>query len=155
MEKRNVGTVVQVVGPVLDIRFNEKELPELLNAIELEIEGRRVIAEVEQHIGGGIVRCVSMSSTDGLVRGTRVVDTGAPIMVPVGEDCLGRIFNLLGEPLDELPFSQEAEKRPIHHPAPSYEEQESTTEILETGIKVIALLEPYSKGGKIFCQDET
>ena len=149
MEKKNVGTVIQVVGPVLDIRFSEKNLPDLLNAIELEIEGRKVIAEVEQHIGGGVVRCVSMSSTDGLVRGAEAVDTGSPITVPVGEDCLGRIFNLLGEPLDELPFSDEVERRPIHRAAPSYEDQESTTEILETGIKVVDLICPYAKGGKV------
>ena len=149
MDKKNVGKVVQVVGPVLDIRFSEKNLPELLNAIELEIDGRKVVAEVEQHIGGGVVRCVSMSSTDGLVRGAEAVDTGSPITVPVGEDCLGRIFNLLGEPLDELPFSEEAERRPIHRAAPSYEDQESTTEILETGIKVVDLICPYAKGGKV------
>ncbi|MCQ2419696.1 MAG: F0F1 ATP synthase subunit beta [Clostridia bacterium] len=149
MSNSNIGTVVQVIGPVLDIRFDDNHLPNLLNAIELEHNGKKITAEVAQHIGGGLVRCVSMSSTDGLVRGMQAVDTGAPITVPVGEPCLGRIFNLLGEPLDSEPAPENVERWPIHRAAPAYDEQESSTEILETGIKVVDLICPYAKGGKI------
>ncbi len=149
MAVKNTGTVVQVIGPVLDIRFADGSLPELLNAIEVEHNGRKIVAEVAQHIGDDVVRCIAMSSTDGLERGIPAVDTGAPITVPVGEDCLGRIFNLLGEPVDDMPAPENMERWPIHRPAPSYDEQESTTEILETGIKVVDLICPYAKGGKI------
>ncbi len=152
MENRIVGSVVQVTGPVLDIRFPEDSLPNLLNAIEVKNGEGTLIAEVSQHVGGGVVRCVAMSSTDGLVRGAQAVDTGSPITVPVGEECLGHIFNLLGQPLDaEDPQAGfQSEKRlPIHRPAPSYEEQATSTEILETGIKVVDLICPYAKGGKI------
>ncbi len=149
MSNPNIGTVVQVIGPVLDIRFDDNHLPNLLNAIELEHDGRKIVVEVAQHIGGGLVRCVSMSSTDGLVRGMQAIDTGAPITVPVGEPCLGRIFNLLGEPLDSEPAPENVERWPIHRAAPAYDEQESSTEILETGIKVVDLICPYAKGGKI------
>ena len=146
---KNIGTVVQVIGPVLDIRFGDGQLPNLLSAIEIENEGRRVVAEVAQHIGDNVVRCVAMSSTDGLKRGLDAVDTGAPISVPVGDECLGRVFNLLGEPVDNLPAPEVEERWPIHRPAPAYDEQEGTTEILETGIKVVDLIAPYAKGGKI------
>ena len=152
MENRIVGSVVQVTGPVLDIRFPEDSLPNLLNAIEVKNGEGTLIAEVSQHVGGGVVRCVAMSSTDGLVRGAEAVDTGSAITVPVGEECLGHIFNLLGQPLDaEDPKAGfQSEKRlPIHRPAPSYEEQATSTEILETGIKVVDLICPYAKGGKI------
>ena len=149
MEKQNIGTIVQVIGPVLDIRFEDEHMPALLNAIEVRFGGRRLIAEVAQHVGDNVVRCIAMSSTDGLTRGTEAVDTGAPISVPVGEACLGRIFNLLGEPIDDMPAPEIKERWPIHRPAPSYEEQQSTTEILETGIKVVDLIAPYAKGGKI------
>ena len=149
MEKHNIGTVVQVIGPVLDIRFADGELPNLLSAIEIENEGRRVVAEVAQHIGDNVVRCIAMSSTDGLRRGIPAVDTGAPISVPVGNSCLGRVFNLLGEPVDNKPAPEAQKRWPIHRPAPAYDEQESTTEILETGIKVVDLIAPYAKGGKI------
>ena len=149
MTKQHIGTVVQVIGPVLDIRFADGELPELLNAVTLELGGKTLTAEVEQHIGDNVVRCIAMSSTDGLERGTQAVDTGSPITVPVGEVCLGRIFNLLGEPVDNQPAPEKAERWAIHRPAPSYEEQQSTTEILETGIKVVDLICPYAKGGKI------
>ena len=149
MEKHNIGTVVQVIGPVLDIRFADGQLPNLLSAIEIESEGRKVTAEVAQHIGDNVVRCIAMSSTDGLRRGIDAVDTGAPISVPVGNECLGRVFNLLGEPVDNKPPVQAKERWPIHRPAPAYDEQESTTEILETGIKVVDLIAPYAKGGKI------
>ncbi len=149
MEKHNIGTVVQVIGPVLDIRFADGELPNLLSAIEIENEGRKVVAEVAQHIGDNVVRCIAMSSTDGLRRGIPAVDTGAPISVPVGNGCLGRVFNLLGEPVDNKPAPQTEERWPIHRAAPAYDEQEGTTEILETGIKVVDLIAPYAKGGKI------
>ena len=149
MDKKNIGTVVQVIGPVLDIRFADGQLPNLLSAIEIENEGRKVTAEVAQHIGDNVVRCIAMSSTDGLRRGIDAVDTGAPISVPVGNECLGRVFNLLGEPVDNKPPVEAKERWPIHRPAPAYDEQEGTTEILETGIKVVDLIAPYAKGGKI------
>ena len=146
---KNKGTVVQIMGPVLDIRFEEDQLPSLLNAIEVPNGDKTIIAEVAQHIGDNVVRCIAMSSTDGLQRGTEVTDTGAPISVPVGEECLGRVFNLLGQPIDNKPDVKSQERWPIHRPAPSYEEQQPATEILETGIKVIDLICPYAKGGKI------
>ena len=147
---QHIGSVVQVIGPVLDIRFEDGQLPNLLNAIELELNGKKLVAEVAQEIGDNVVRCIAMSSTDGLQRGAKAVDTGASITVPVGEGCLGRIFNLLGEPIDDQPMPKNVEDRwPIHREAPSYEEQETTTEILETGIKVVDLICPYAKGGKI------
>ncbi len=149
MSERHVGKVVQVMGPVLDIRFQEGELPELLHAIEIENQGSKVIAEVAQQIGDDVVRCIAMNSTDGMVRGTDAVDTGAPISVPVGDACLGRVFNLLGDPVDNKPAPTDAERWSIHRQAPSYEEQMPTTEILETGIKVVDLICPYAKGGKI------
>ncbi len=146
---KNVGTVIQVVGPVLDIRFPEDCLPQLLSAIEVAQEDRVVIAEVAQHIGDNVVRCIAMSSTDGLQRGIEAVDTGKPITVPVGEACLGRVFNLLGKPIDNKPAPAAQEYWPIHRPAPAYDEQQPATEILETGIKVVDLICPYAKGGKI------
>ena len=145
----NTGTVVQVVGPVLDIRVPDGQLPNLNHAVTLKNGERTIVAEVAQQIGDGIVRCVAMSSTDGLVRGTEAVDTGSPITVPVGEACLGRIFDLMGNPLDDQPIDENLERWPIHREAPSYAEQESSTEILETGIKVVDLICPYAKGGKI------
>ena len=149
MSEKHTGKIIQVTGPVLDIRFGEGELPELLNAIEIEVDGRRLIAEVAQQIGDDVVRCVAMSSTDGLVRGTKAVDLGGPITVPVGEECLGRIFNLLGEPVDNQPAPEAKERWPIHRPAPTFEEQTPATELFETGIKVVDLICPYAKGGKI------
>ena len=149
MSEQNIGQVVQVIGPVLDIRFDDGKLPELLNAIEIMNGDRKIVAEVAQHIGDNVARCVSMNATDGMVRGLRAVDTGSPITVPVGNACLGRIFNLLGQAIDDQPDPVTEERWPIHRPAPSYEEQESSTEILETGIKVVDLIAPYAKGGKI------
>ncbi|MCD8106075.1 MAG: F0F1 ATP synthase subunit beta [Lachnospiraceae bacterium] len=149
MSDKHIGEVVQVIGPVLDIRFAQGELPALLNAIEIDNNGKKLIAEVAQETGDNTVRCIAMSSTDGLVRGTKAVDTGAPISVPVGEECLGRVLNLLGEPVDEKPPVETKERWSIHRPAPSYEEQTPATEILETGIKVVDLICPYAKGGKI------
>ena len=146
---KNTGTVIQVMGPVLDIRFADDQLPQLLNAIEIPNAGTTIVAEVAQHIGDNVVRCIAMSSTDGLQRGVQATDTGAPISVPVGEACLGRVFNLLGQPIDEAGPIQTPESWPIHRSAPSYEEQEAATEILETGIKVVDLICPYAKGGKI------
>ena len=145
----NQGTVIQIMGPVLDIRFADGCLPELLNAIEITHGEQTVVAEVAQHIGDNVVRCIAMSATDGLQRGIAAVDTGAPISVPVGEACLGRVFNLLGQPIDEAGAVAATEQWPIHRPAPAYDEQEPATEILETGIKVVDLICPYAKGGKI------
>ncbi|MDO5094994.1 MAG: F0F1 ATP synthase subunit beta [Peptostreptococcaceae bacterium] len=146
---KTVGKVVQVIGPVVDIQFNAGELPNLLNAIEIDLNGKTLIVEVAQHIGDDVVRCIAMSSTDGLVRNVEAVDTGRAIAVPVGKNTLGRIFNVLGEAVDNKPAPETEEKWPIHRPAPSYEEQETGTEILETGIKVVDLIAPYLKGGKI------
>ena len=145
----NKGTVIQVMGPVLDIRFADDQLPKLLSAILVKNGDTTITAEVAQHIGDNVVRCIAMSSTDGLQRGTEAEDTGAPISVPVGDECLGRVFNLLGEPIDNKPQVDAKTRWPIHRPAPSYEEQQPATEILETGIKVIDLICPYAKGGKI------
>ena len=145
----NVGKVVQVIGPVVDIKFNSNELPNLLNAIEIEFNNEKLVVEVSQHVGDDVVRCIAMSSTDGLVRGTKAIDTGNAISVPVGPQTLGRIFNVLGEPVDNRPQVKSPERWPIHRPAPSYEDQETGTEILETGIKVVDLIAPYLKGGKI------
>lgn len=149
MNEQNIGTVVSVIGPVLEIKFSAGKLPNLLNAIEVDNDGKKLIVEVAQHMGDDVVKCIAMSSTDGMVRGAKAVDTGAPISVPVGKETLGRIFNVLGEAVDNLPAPETEEKWPIHRPAPSFEEQEGTTEILETGIKVVDLMCPYVKGGKI------
>ena len=149
MEQKNIGTVTQIMGPVLDIKFADGHLPDLLNAITVQNGSDTITAEVAQHVGDNVVRCIAMASTDGMVRGAQAVDTGASIQVPVGECPLGRIFNLLGQPIDNKPAPEGAEWWPIHRPAPAYDEQESTTEILETGIKVVDLIAPYAKGGKI------
>ncbi|HBH2398820.1 TPA: F0F1 ATP synthase subunit beta [Clostridioides difficile] len=146
----NVGKVVQIVGTVLDVKFDsEQSLPNLLNALVIKLGDKEIVAEVAQHIGDDTVRCIAMSATDGLVRGMEVVDTGGPISVPVGDETLGRIFNVLGKPVDGKPAPKSAPKLPIHRPAPAYDELETTAEILETGIKVVDLLAPYLKGGKI------
>ena len=149
MPEKHIGKVVQVMGPVLDIRFADGELPELLNAIELQNNGKPLIVEVAQHIGDNVVRCIAMAATNGLMHSAEAVDTGGPIKVPVGDACLGRVFNLLGEPVDEQPAPTGVEHWPIHRPAPAFDEQESSTELLETGIKVVDLICPYAKGGKI------
>ena len=149
MSNQNIGKVVQVIGPVLDIRFEDGHLPELLTAIEIMNGDKKIVAEVAQHVGDNVVRCISMNATDGMVRGLDALDTGSPITVPVGEKCLGRIFNLLGQAIDDQADPEDVEKWPIHRPAPAYEEQETSTEILETGIKVVDLIAPYAKGGKI------
>ncbi|MDE7399969.1 MAG: F0F1 ATP synthase subunit beta [Oscillospiraceae bacterium] len=149
MANQNIGTIVQVIGAVLDIRFAPENLPNLLNAIEIDNNGSKLVVEVAQHIGDDIVRCIAMGSTDGLVRGMEAVDTGASIKVPVGEQTLGRIFNLLGEAVDNKPQPETEEKWEIHRTAPTFEEQEASNEVLETGIKVVDLIAPYLKGGKI------
>lgn len=146
----NVGKIVSIVGVVLDVKFdNENSLPNLLNALVIKLGDQEIVAEVAQHIGDDTVRCISMSATDGLVRGMEAVDTGRSISVPVGDATLGRIFNVLGEPVDEAPAPKNAPELPIHRQAPAYNEIGGTAEILETGIKVVDLLAPYLKGGKI------
>ncbi len=146
---QNIGKIVQIIGAVVDIRFPKESLPKLLNAIEINNNDKKLVVEVAQHIGDAVVRCIAMSTTDGLVRGMDAVDTGSPIKVPVGKETLGRVFNLLGEPIDEKPMPRVDEYWAIHREAPSYEEQTASNEILETGIKVIDLIAPYLKGGKI------
>src|SRR5882672_11130588 len=147
----NVGKVVQVIGPTVDVAFDPEKLPKLLNAITIEDKERgiRLTIEAALHVGDNVVRCVAMSSTDGLVRGMPAVDTGAPITVPVGEAGLGRIFNLLGEPIDGKGPVKAEKSYPIHRSAPPFEDQETTIQIFETGIKVVDLLAPYQKGGKV------
>ena len=147
----NKGKIVQVIGPVVDILSESGELPKLLNAIEIPLKGEKpLIVEVAQHIGDERVRCIAMDSTDGLVRGMEAVDQGAPISVPVGEEVLGRMFNVLGREIDEKePLPSTVKRMPIHRSAPSFAEQQTSAEMLETGIKVIDLLCPYAKGGKI------
>ncbi len=149
MDNKNIGKVVSIIGPVLDIKFSKGNLPNLLNAITIDDNGKKLVVEVAQHIGDDVVRCIAMDATDGLKRGIDAVDTGSPITVPVGEETLGRIFNLLGEPVDNKPAPNVKKRMPIHRPAPSFEEQKSASEILETGIKVVDLIAPYLKGGKI------
>ncbi|MGK7370602.1 MAG: F0F1 ATP synthase subunit beta [Candidatus Halalkalibacterium sp. M3_1C_030] len=145
----NKGTVAQVIGPVVDVDFNKGEIPSVLNALYIEQEENRLYLEVAQHLGENRVRTIAMDSTDGLVRDTEVVDTGAPISMPVGEDIRGRLFNVVGESIDGIEPPKGEERYPIHRPAPSFEELATSTEMLETGIKVIDLLCPYAKGGKI------
>ena len=149
MGELNKGRVVQIVGAVVDIRFAKNSLPDLLNAVEIDNNGEKLVVEVAQHIGDDVVRCIAMSSTDGLVRGVEAVDTGRAIAVPVGRETLSRMFNLLGEPIDNKPAPQTEEKWEIHREPPSYEEQKASNEVLETGIKVVDLIAPYLKGGKI------
>ncbi len=149
MENKTTGTVSQVMGPVVDVRFEEGALPAIYNALTMPIGERTLTVEVAQHIGDNVARCIAMASTDGLQRGTAVTDTGKAISVPVGRDTLGRIFNVLGEPVDNEAAPETEERWNIHRPAPEYDELSTSTEILETGIKVIDLICPYSKGGKI------
>ena len=149
MPQKNIGKVVQIIGAVVDIQYTKDNLPKLLNAIEIQLNGSTLVCEVAQHIGDDVVRCIAMASTDGLVRGVEAVDTGSPITVPVGKETLGRIFNLLGEPVDNKPAPETQEKWAIHRDPPTYEEQTASNEVLETGIKVIDLICPYLKGGKI------
>jgi F-type H+-transporting ATPase subunit beta len=145
----NIGKIVQIIGPVIDVRFESGVIPQIYNALEVENRDERLVIEVFHHIGDDMVRCVAMSSTDGLVRGMKVKDTGGPIKVPVGQEVLGRIFNVLGETVDDAGEVKVQKYFPIHRDAPSFEEQKAASEIFETGIKVIDLLAPYAKGGKI------
>ncbi len=150
MAEQNIGKITQIIGAVLDIKFSQGRLPSINDAIDITMKnGNRLVVEVSQHLGDDTVRCIAMGSTDGLVRGMEAVATGAPITIPVGEETLGRIFNVLGDPIDNKPKPVVKEYLPIHRPAPTFEEQSTETEILETGIKVVDLLCPYQKGGKI------
>ncbi len=145
----NKGFVHQIIGPVIDIKFNPDEMPELLSAINIVIEDRHIVAEVAQHIGDDVVRCVALSSTDGLKRGMEAQDTGGPIKVPVGKEVLGRLFNVIGHTIDEKGPVETENKAAIHRPAPIFEEQDTSSQIFETGIKVIDLIAPYTRGGKV------
>ncbi len=145
----NKGIIHQIIGPVIDIKFKEDEMPELLNAVNIQYEGRVIVAEVAQHIGDDVARCVSLSSTDGLTRGMEAVDTGEPIKVPVGKEVLGRMFNVIGETIDEKGPLETELTAAIHRAAPPFEEQDTSAQIFETGIKVIDLIAPYTRGGKV------
>lgn len=148
--KENIGKVIQIIGPVVDIRFSEQELPALYNAIEIFNHDKKLVVEVAQHVGDDVVRCISMGSTDGLIRGLDAINTHAPISVPVGKEILGRMFNVLGETIDgKGDIDPSVQRDPIHREAPTFKEQQTNSEILETGIKVIDLLCPYAKGGKV------
>ena len=149
MAEQNVGKIVQVIGAVLDIKFSGGHMPALNNAIEIHDGDRKIVAEVSKHLGDDVVKCIAMSSTDGLKRGMDAIDTGKPISVPVGRETLGRMFNVVGEPIDDKPMPTTEEMWPIHRKAPSFAQQATSAEMLETGIKAVDLLCPYSKGGKI------
>ncbi len=150
MAEKNIGKIAQIIGAVLDIKFSEGRLPEINEAINIPLKDkRRLVVEVSQHLGDDTVRCIAMGPTDGLVRGMDAEATGASITIPVGEQTLGRMFNVLGEPIDEIAPPKKVEYMPIHRKAPTFEEQATSTEMLETGIKVVDLLCPYQKGGKI------
>ncbi|MDO4868981.1 MAG: F0F1 ATP synthase subunit beta [Bacillota bacterium] len=145
----NKGSIHQVIGPVIDIKFKEDEMPELLNAVNIQFGDKTIVTEVAQHMGDDIARCVALSSTDGLKRGMEAVDTGAPITISVGKEVLGRMFNVLGEPIDDKPPIETELKASIHRAAPNFEEQDTSAQIFETGIKVIDLIAPYTRGGKV------
>ena len=151
MAEKNIGKITQIIGAVLDIKFSEGNLPEINEAIDIPLKesGKKLVVEVSQHLGDDTVRCIAMGPTDGLIRGMDAVATGASISVPVGEQTLGRMFNVLGDPIDEMEPPKNVEYMPIHRKAPTFEEQATSTEMLETGIKVVDLLCPYQKGGKI------
>jgi F-type H+-transporting ATPase subunit beta len=149
MAEGNDGKVVQVIGTVVDVAFPPDQIPALFNALELEVAGQRLVLEVEQQVGNNWVRCLALGPTEGLIRGTLVRDTGQAIMVPVGEPSLGRLFNVVGEPLDNLGPVDAKEHWPIHRAPPAYDEQSVTTEVLETGVKAIDLISPFTKGGKV------
>ena len=146
---KNIGKVVQVIGTVVDVEFPQENLPEIYNALELEVNGEKLVLEVEQHVGNNWARCLALGATEGVSRGIEVKDTGAAVSVPVGEASLGRIFNVLGDALDDLGDVNAKERWPIHRPAPTFEQQKGSTEVLETGIKVFDLITPFSKGGKV------
>lgn len=146
---KNIGKVVQVIGTVVDVEFPQENLPEIYNALELKVNGEKLVLEVEQHVGNNWARCLALGATEGVSRGIEVKDTGAAVSVPVGEASLGRIFNVLGDALDDLGDVNAKERWPIHRPAPTFEQQKGSTEVLETGIKVFDLITPFSKGGKV------
>jgi len=148
-KRKNKGIIHQIIGPVLDIKFEQDHLPELLNAITIKVGEREIVAEVAQHVGDDVVRCVALESTDGLTRGMEAVDTDGPISVPVGKEVLGRLFNVIGDTIDEKGPVETKLRRPIHRAAPAFDEQNTTTEIFETGIKVVDLIAPYTRGGKV------
>src|SRR6185503_151525 len=148
MAKNNIGTITQVIGAVVDVKF-DGELPPILSALHIQNEGKTLVLEVAQHLGENTVRTIAMDTTDGLVRGAEVTDTGAPITVPVGPATLGRIINVIGEPVDERGPVVTSHHSPIHRPAPAFVDQSTETSVLVTGIKVIDLLAPYARGGKI------
>lgn len=145
----NIGIIHQIIGPVIDIKFSPENIPELLSAIVIKYEGKEIVAEVAQHVGDDIVKCVALSATDGLTRGMEAIDTGNPIQVPVGKEVLGRLFNVIGETIDEKGPVETQERKSIHRDAPPFEEQDTTAQIFETGIKVIDLIAPYTRGGKV------
>ena len=150
MAKGDKGKVVQVIGTVVDVEFDQNQLPEIFHALELENEGVRLVLEVEQHVGNSWARCLALGPTEGLSRGVEVLDTGAPVSVPVGKDSLGRLFNVIGDPIDDgEPINKEAIRWPIHRKAPDFDQQSGSVEVLETGIKVLDLITPFAKGGKI------
>ncbi|MBP6491824.1 MAG: F0F1 ATP synthase subunit beta, partial [Clostridia bacterium] len=143
------GTIHQIIGPVIDIKFKPDEMPELLNAVYVDFSDREIVAEVAQHIGDDVVRCVALSSTDGLTRGMEATDSGAPISVPVGKEVLGRLFNVIGTTIDNKGPVETTKRMPIHRAAPSFDEQDTSSQIFETGIKVVDLIAPYTRGGKV------
>lgn len=147
--EQNIGIIHQIIGPVIDIKFSADNIPELLNAIIIKHDGKDIVAEVSQHVGDDIVKCIALSATDGLRRGMEAIDTGGPIKVPVGKEVLGRLFNVIGEPIDDKGPVETSEKHSIHKEAPSFEEQDTSSQIFETGIKVIDLIAPYTRGGKV------
>lgn len=147
--EQNIGIIHQIIGPVIDIKFSADNIPELLNAIIIKHDGKDIVAEVAQHVGDDIVKCIALSATDGLRRGMEAIDTGGPIKVPVGKEVLGRLFNVIGEPIDDKGPVETSEKHSIHKEAPSFEEQDTSSQIFETGIKVIDLIAPYTRGGKV------
>ena len=150
MAKGDKGKVVQVIGTVVDVGFEQNNLPEIFHALELENEGEKLVLEVEQHVGNSWARCLALGPTEGLARGVEVTDTGSPVSVPVGKDSLGRLFNVIGEPIDNgNPIDKDAIRWPIHRKAPDFDQQSGSTELLETGIKVLDLITPFAKGGKI------
>ena len=149
MAEGSKGRVVQIIGTVVDVEFPPEEMPTIFSALELDLEGERLVLEVEQHVGNSWVRCLALGPTDGLARGVEVTDTGRPVTVPVGEASLGRLFNVVGEAIDNLGPVEAAVKWPIHRHAPAFADQRGTTDILETGIKVFDLITPFAKGGKI------
>ncbi|MBI4339182.1 MAG: F0F1 ATP synthase subunit beta, partial [Chloroflexi bacterium] len=149
MAEGSRGKVVQIMGTVVDVEFPPEQLPALFNGLECELNGQKLVLEVEQHVGNNWVRCLTMGATDGLARGTTVVDTGKAIAVPVGHGTLGRLFNVTGQPLDSLGDVPSEEYWPIHREAPQFAEQSTSTQMLETGVKVIDLIAPFTRGGKI------